>query len=125
MTDATFDDFFKSLQELIKSYEKKNLMIKMQSDLESNIVHLFGEQMSSLARAQSGLDDVSELACTTAEHHPYWNALYHACQISKITLDKWNGELTKEELDEISWSIDELKNTCEKLKARPQNDHTH
>ena len=125
MTNATFDDFFKSLQELIKSYEKKNLMIKTQSDLESNIVRLFGEQMSSLARAQSGLDDVFELAYTTAEHHPYWNVLYHACKISKINLDKWDGELTKEELDEISWSIDELKNTCEKIKARPQNDHMH
>ncbi len=100
-------------------------MIRTQSDIESNIVRLFGERMSSLARAQSGLDDVSELACTTAEHHPYWNVLYHACQISKITLDKWDGELTKEELDEISWSIDELKNTCEKLKQRPQNDHAH
>jgi hypothetical protein len=125
MADATFDDFFKSLQDLIKSYEEKNLMIKTQSDVESNIVRLFGEQMSSLSRAQSGLDDVSELACTTAEHHPYWNVLYHACQISKITLDKWDGELTQEELDEISWSIAELKNTCEKLKARPQNDHVH
>lgn len=125
MTDATFNDFFKSLQKLIKSYEEKNLMIKTQFDLESNIVRLYGEQMSSLARAQSGLDDVSELACTTAEHHPYWNVLYHACQISKTTLDKWDGELTKEELDEISWSIDELKNTCEKLKQRPQNDHAH
>lgn len=125
MTDATFNDFFKSLQKLIKSYEEKNLMIKTQFDLESNIVRLYGEQMSSLARAQSGLDDVSELAYTTAEHHPYWNVLYHACQISKTTLDKWDGELTKEELDEISWSIDELKNTCEKLKQRPQNDHAH
>ncbi|HSA98846.1 MAG TPA: hypothetical protein VLF17_07180 [Candidatus Nitrosotenuis sp.] len=125
MADATFSDFFESLQELIKSYEKKNLMIRIQHDLDSNMVRLFGEQISSLARAQGGLDDVSELACTTAEHHPYWNLLYHACQISKITLDKWNGDLTKEELDEISWSIDELKNTCEKLRQRPQNDHTH
>lgn len=125
MADVTFSDFFESLQELIKSYEKKNLMIRIQHDLDSNMVRLFGEQISSLARAQGGLDDVSELACTTAEHHPYWNLLYHACQISKITLDKWNGDLTKEELDEISWSIDELKNTCEKLRQRPQNDHTH
>lgn len=125
MTDATFDDFFKSLQKLIKSYEEKNLMIKTQSNLESNIVCLYGEKMSSLARAQSGLDDVSELAYTTAEHHPYWNVLYHACQIAKTILDKWDGELTKEELAEISWSIDELKNTCEKLKQRPQNDHSH
>lgn len=125
MADATFDDFFKSLQDLIKSYEKKNLMIKTQADLDSNIVRLFGERISSLARAQSGLDDVSELACTTAEHHPYWNVLYHASQIAKLALDKWDGELTKEELDEISWSIDELKNSCEKLKQRPQNDHSH
>lgn len=125
MADATFDDFFKSLQDLIKSYEKKNLMIKTQADLDSNIVRLFGERISSLARAQSGIDDVSELACTTAEHHPYWNVLYHASQIAKLALDKWDGELTKEELDEISWSIDELKNSCEKLKQRPQNDHSH
>ena len=125
MTDATFNDFFKSLQDLIKSFEKKNLMIKTQSDLESNIVRLFGEQISSLAKAKNGLDDVSELAYTTAEHHPYWNILYPACQMSKIILDKWDGELTKEELDEISWSIDELKNTCEKLKQRPQNNHSH
>lgn len=125
MADATFDDFFKSLQDLIRSYERKNLMIKTQADLDSNIVRLFGERISSLARAQSGLDDVSELACTTAEHHPYWNVLYHASQIARLALDKWDGELTKEELDEISWSIDELKNSCEKLKQRPQNDHSH
>jgi hypothetical protein len=44
--------------------------------------------------------------------------LYHASQISKTVLDKWNSDLTKEELDEISWSVDELKNTCEKLKEK-------
>lgn len=115
---ATFDEFYKSLKDLVDSYTKKDLMLKMDADLESNIVRIFGEDLSSLARAKSGLDDVSELAYATAEHHPYWNLLYHASQISKTILDKWNSDLTKEELDEISWSVDELKNTCEKLKEK-------
>jgi hypothetical protein len=44
--------------------------------------------------------------------------LYHACEISKLVLEKWDSELTKEELDEITWSLDELKNTCERLKGK-------
>ncbi len=120
---AAFDDFYKSLKDLVDSYTKKDLMIKMEQDLQSNIVRIFGEGTSSLARAKSGLDDVSELAYTTAEHHPYWSLLYHASQISKTTLDKWNSDLTKEELDEISWSLDELKNTCEKLKEKLGQDN--
>jgi hypothetical protein len=115
---ATFDDFYKSLKDLVDSYTKKDLMLKMDADLQSNIVRIFGEGMSSLARAKSGLGDVSEMAYATAEHHPYWNLLYHASQISKTILDKWNSDLTKEELDEILWSVDELKNTCEKLKEK-------
>lgn len=115
---ATFEDFYKSLKELVDSYTKKDLMIKMDADLQSNIIRIFGEGMSSLSRAKSGLGDVSEMAYTTAEHHPYWSLLYHASQISKSTLEKWNSDLTKEELDEMSWSLDELKHTCEKLKEK-------
>jgi hypothetical protein len=116
--NTSFNDFYKSLQELVTLYSKKGLMLKTESDIQSNIVRVFGENMSSLDRAKNGLDDVSELAFATAEHHPYWNLLYHACQISKLILEKWNSELTKEELDEINWSVDELKNTCTRLKEK-------
>lgn len=115
---TSFDEFYKSLMGLVESYGKKNLMLKVESDLDSNIIKVFGENITHVARAKNGLDDVSELAYTTAEHHPYWNLLYHACQISKAALEKWNTELTKEELDEIAWSIAELKNTADKLKER-------
>lgn len=112
---ATFEEFYESLKEVVDSYAKKDLMIKVEPDLESHIIKIFGENMSSLARAKNGLDDVSELAFATAEHHPYWNLLFHASQISKSVLEKWTGTLSKEELDEILWSLDELKNTCAKL----------
>ena len=120
-----FDDFYKELQSLVNSYKENDTMIKVEPDLESQIIRIFGQKMSSLGRAKNGLTDASELAFTTAEHHPYWSLLYNACQIAKITLDKWDSDLTKEELDEILWSVDELKNSHEKLSANPHNDHTH
>lgn len=118
-----FEDFYSELQGLVKSYKEKDTMLKIEPDLESNIIRIFGEHMSSLGRAKNGLADVSELAFTTAEHHPYWSLLYHACQIAKITLEKWESDLTKDELAEISWSIDELKNSYQKILENPHNDH--
>jgi len=116
MTEKTFNDFYQSLLELVKTFENKKIILKVEEDLESNIIRIFGENIDSLSRAKKGIDDVSEYAYTTAEHHPYWALLYHCTQVGKISLDKWNDNLTKDELDEIDWSIDELKNTCKKLR---------
>jgi hypothetical protein len=120
-----FEEFYKQLAALVKSYAADETMMKVESDLDSQIIRIFGERMTSLDRAKNGLEDASELAFTTAEHHPYWSLLYNACQIAKITLDKWESELTQEELEEMSWSIDELKNTCQKILANSRNDHVH
>ena len=118
MTDNTFSDFYKSLLELAKTFEEKNTSLKIQPDLDANIIRIYGEKTDSLERAKAGLEDVSELAYTTAEHHPYWNLIYNASQISKLALEKWNDQLTQEELDEILWCTDELKNTSMKLKEK-------
>ncbi len=118
MTEPTFSDFYNSLLDLSKSFEEKNLQLKIEPDLDANIVKIFGEKIDSISRAKTGLEDLAELAYTTAEHHPYWSLIYHSSQISKITLDKWDEDLTKEELDEIEWSVDELKNNCKRLKEK-------
>ncbi|MGI0082382.1 MAG: hypothetical protein ACREAG_03645 [Nitrosopumilaceae archaeon] len=118
MTQTEFSEFHESLVKLAKSFEEKNLLIKIQSDLDANVIRIYGEKTDSLARAKAGLEEVSELAYTTAEHHPYWSLIYNSSQISKLALEKWEGELTKEELDEISWHADELKNTSTKLKEK-------
>ncbi|MFB5624958.1 MAG: hypothetical protein ACE5RN_05370 [Nitrosopumilaceae archaeon] len=116
MSKKTFSDFYQSLLELIKSYEKHNTMIKVDENIESNIIRIYGEKIDSLSRAKNGIEDVAELTYTVAEHHPYWGLLYNCTQIGKTTLDNWNGNLSQEDLDEIDWSIDELKNSCKKLK---------
>lgn len=118
MTDTKFSEFYESIVKLAKSFEDKNMLMKIQADLEANIIRIYGEKTDSLMRAKLGLEDVSELAYTTAEHHPYWNLLYNSSQISKLALEKWDDTVTKEDLDEISWYAEELKNTAKKLKEK-------
>ena len=116
MPEKTFSDFYQSLLQLIKKFEEQKLMLKLDENLESDIIRIYGEKIDSLSKAKNGIEDVAELAYTVAEHHPYWGLLYNCVQIGKSALDKWNDTLSKEELDEIDWSIAELQNTCKKLK---------
>jgi len=122
---TSFEDFFKALQELVDSYTRQGVMLKIDADLDSDTVKIFGHNATSVSKAENGLEDVTELAYTTAEHHPYWGLLYNACQISKTALEKWHDSLTKEEIDEIAWSIEELKNLAEKLRSRPDSGNHH
>jgi len=115
---TSFKDFNDSLLELVKSFEEKKTQLKVESDLESNIIKIFGENIDSLSKAKNGLDEITELAYTVAEHHPYWNLLYQCAQISRTILDKWEVDLSKEELEEIEWSIKELEHSCKKLKEK-------
>ena len=64
------------------------------------------------------VDKMAELSYTTAEHHPYWGLLHNCSQISKTVLDKWNEDISKEELSEIQWMINELQNSCSKLQDK-------
>ena len=118
MANTRFLEFYESLLKLAKSFEDKDMLMKIQADTDSNIIRIYGEKTDSVVRAKGGLEEVSELAYTTAEHHPYWSLIYNSSQISKLALEKWNADLTKEELDEISWHADELKNTSKKLKEK-------
>jgi len=111
----TFTEFYQSLLQLAKSYDKKT-QLKIEYDSDNDIIKIFGEKIHSIAKAKNGLNDVIELAYTTAEHHPYWNLLYNCSQISKTILDRWDDNLTKDELEDIKWSIKELKHSSEKLQ---------
>lgn len=115
---TNFDEFVNDLLELIKTYEAKNSQLKVERDSEFDIIKVFGNRFSSLARAKNGLADVAELSYTTAEHHPYWNLLYSCVQISQIVLEKWEDKLSKEDLGEIKWIIKELDETCQRLQNK-------
>jgi hypothetical protein len=121
MAEPSFTDFYRSLMDLVKTFEEKNTILKVEEDLALNIIRIFGEGVDSVSRAKNGLEEVVELSYTTAEHHPYWALLYNCSQISKSILEKWNDELTEEDLSEIRWMISELENSCNKLKNKVES----
>ena len=114
---ATFGDFYNDLLALAKKYEKSNVSIKIENDSDNDIIKIFGEKITALAKAKNGLNDATELAYTTAEHHPYWNLLYNSSEIANTVLEKWKGRLSKEDKDEIKWAIKELSQALEKIKS--------
>ena len=115
---TSFDAFYNDLLELVNKHEKNNTPLKVEKDLETNIVKIFGENITALARAKNGLNDVTELAYATAEHHPYWNLLYNCSEITNIVLEKWKSELSKKDISDIEWSIKELKQSLEKISEK-------
>jgi hypothetical protein len=116
--NMTFDAFYNELLELVNKHEKSNTPLKTEKDLETDIVKVFGENVTALARAKNGLNDVTELAYATAEHHPYWNLLYNCSEITNIVLDKWKSELSKKDVIDIEWSLKELKQSLEKVAEK-------
>ena len=115
---TNFKNFYDDLLDLAKKYEKKNVPLKIENDLENDIVKIFGENITSLARARNGLDDVAELAYATAEHHPYWNLLYNCSEIASSVLEKWKESLSADDLSDIDWAIKKLNQSLEKIKNK-------
>jgi len=115
---ASFEDFYNDLANLVEKYEKSNTPLKLEQDLDNGIIKIFGEKITALARAKNGLNDVVELAYTTAEHHPYWNVLYNSSEIANTILEKWTDEISKEDVDDMEWAIKEIAQTLEKIKEK-------
>ncbi len=113
-----FENFYDDLLVLAKKYERQNVPLKIENDLENDIVKIFGEKITSLARARNGLNDVAELAYATAEHHPYWNLLYNCSEITSSVLEKWKESLSADDLSDIEWAIKELNQSLEKIKNK-------
>lgn len=112
---SDFETFYKELVSFVQKYEK-NTFLKTERDPDSDIVKIFGERISALSKAKNGLNDVTELAYTTAEHHPYWNVLYNASEIIHSVLEKWDDKLTTADMDDIKWAIKEINQTMAKIQ---------
>jgi hypothetical protein len=93
----------------------EKISTKIGVDRDAGIIRIYGEGSDYIRRAASGLEEMLELAYTTAEHHPYWAVLYHASEISKVALDKWESELSADQISEMSWRCDEIKMALERL----------
>lgn len=117
---SEFEEFFKDLQKLVEKHGKNNMMLKIESNFDDDIIKIFGEKITALARAKNGIAEVTELAYTTAEHHPYWNILYSTSEIITTILEKWRDKISNQDIEDIEWALKEITQTLNKIKEKPQ-----
>jgi hypothetical protein len=113
---SSIDRVLEQVRPILEELEgREKISTKVGVDREAGIIRIYGEGSDYIRRASSGLEEMLELAYTTAEHHPYWAVLYHAAEISKTTLEKWESDLTAEQISEMSWRCDEIKAALDRL----------
>ena len=113
---SSIDTLLERVRPVLEELEKTDkISTKIGVDREAGIIRIYGEGSDYIRRATSGLAEVLELAYTTAEHHPYWAVLYHAAEISKAALEKWECDLTADQISEMSWRCYEIKAALERL----------
>jgi hypothetical protein len=113
---SNIDKVLEATKGILDQLQRQNIHVKVSVDKDASIVRIYGEEAHHIKRASSGLGEVIELAYTTAEHHPYWAMLYNASEICKMVLDKWESELTQDQISEMSWRCDEIKMALERLE---------
>jgi hypothetical protein len=113
---SNIDKVLDATKAVLEELQKQNIFFKVSVDKDASIVRIYGEGSHHIKRASSGLEEVMELAYTTAEHHPYWTLLYNAAGICKTVLDEWESELTADQISEMSWRCDEIKMALERLE---------
>src|ERR671932_362851 len=114
---SSFESLLTIIKDNVEELKKgRDTSFKVNVDRNAGIIRIYDEgSAGNIKRASSGLAEVLELAYTSAEHNPYWAILYNATEICKTVLDKWEHELTTDQLSEISWRCNEIKMTLERL----------
>lgn len=120
--DRNVSQVAERVKSALADLEKDGIVTKMGIDRDAGIVKVYTEKSDALKKASAGLAEVLELAYTTAEHHPYWGMLYHATEISKILLEKWDSELSQDNTSEIGWRLDEMRMALERVGDTPHHD---
>lgn len=115
----SIDRVLERVKPILEELESKdNISTKVGVDKDAGIIRIYGEGSDYVQRASSGLEEMLELAYTTAEHHPYWGLLYHAAEIAKVTLEKWDTELKADQISEMLWRCDEIKMVLDRLAKK-------
>ncbi len=113
---SSIDRVSDGIRAVVEELAKQNIFFKVTVDRDADIVRIYGEDSHYIKRASSGLGEVMELAYTTAEHHPYWAILYNASEICRTVLERWESNLTADQISEMSWRCDEIKMALGRLE---------
>ena len=113
---SEYNKIYNAICSVITDLKEEGIDIKTKFDKESGFIGIYTSNTSLLKRAKNGLNEISELSYSTAEHHPYWNIIYNTSEIAKTTLDNWNENFSLDQIQEMLWRNDEIKNTLNRLE---------
>ncbi len=114
---SSIDKVLNEIKSILEELQNKGDNMSISVDKEAGVVRIYSEGSDYIKRASSGLAETMELAYTTAEHHPYWSILYNATEICKSVLDRWESNLTADQLSEMAWRCEEIKMALERLSS--------
>ncbi|RNJ78289.1 MAG: hypothetical protein EB829_05025 [Nitrosopumilus sp. H8] len=103
----TFDDFCGEVEELAKKH-RKDAAIRIEQSPGRNIARVYGPGITPVEMARDGLNGISELASDVAEHHPHWKIISGCSSILDTLLERWDGQLTAEDLSQMRWDLDRI-----------------
>jgi hypothetical protein len=109
-TEGIFSDIIRFINE-----NKYNEEIQIRSDIGNKILKIYSQNSSILSRANAAISEVLDLSYSSAEHHPYWMLLYNASEIVKSVLEVWNSELSKDQISECYWRLEEIRSSLDRI----------
>ncbi len=101
---------------LLDRIKGDGIIATLNVDQENGIMRIYSSNTTEVKRALSAVSEITELAYSTTEHHPYSLLLYHSTQVLQSVLAAWGDILTTEQLSEIEWRVDEIKAGIERIR---------
>ena len=105
---------FKNIIQFINE-NKYDEEIQVRVDYDNEILKIYRLNSGVLDRANAAISEILDLSYNSAEHHPYWMLLYNASEIVKSVLEAWNSELSKDQVSEFYWRLEEIKSSLDRI----------
>lgn len=113
---SEYNKIYNAICSAIANLKEEGIDVITKFEKDSGFIGIYSSDTSILKRAKNGLNEILELSYSTAEHHPYWNLIYNTSEIAKTTLDSWNENFSIDQIQEMHWRNEEIKNTLDKLE---------
>ncbi|HET7643536.1 MAG TPA: hypothetical protein VFK40_08510 [Nitrososphaeraceae archaeon] len=118
--DSEYDRLYNTICSIVAILKDEGINIQTKFEKDSGYVGLYTSNTTILKRAKISLKELLELSYSTAEHHPYWNIIYNTSEIAKTTLDNWDENISHDQIKEMLWRNEEIKNILNRLEKEYQ-----
>ena len=118
--DSEYDRLYNAICSIVAILKDEGIDIQTKFEKDSGYVGLYTSDAPILKRAKISLKELLELSYSTAEHHPFWNLLYNTSEIAKTILDYWDENFSHDQIKEMIWRNEEIKNVLNRLEKEYQ-----